>query len=358
MENIDPQMPVEQAPVQRGMFLMLLFLVSFLFFGLIWKFVSACFWAAIFAILFQGVYRRLTGWLRGSRNAAAFLTALLILICVVLPIIFISVMVVNESRTLYASLQEGAIAPKEILKSIELRLPILVDLLTDMGVHLDTVYQHIEEFFAAAVTAIGKSTWRYTQNAIGLVVDFVLMLYLLYFWVRDGHAILAAIRNTLPIGNAIEDILFKRFADVARATVKGTVIVASVQGLMGGILFAMLNIQGAAMWGVLMGLFSLLPVGGSGIVWVPAAIILIIQGYVTDAIIIVVVGALGIGLIDNLLRPLLIGRDTRMPDYLVLVATLGGLTWAGLTGFIIGPMIAALFVTCWQIAGQLYGGRE
>jgi predicted PurR-regulated permease PerM len=107
-----------------------------------------------------------------------------------------------------------------------------------------------------------------------------------------------------------------------------------------------------------MGLFSLLPVGGSGIVWVPAAIILFVQGHVAEAIIIVVVGSLAIGLIDNLLRPVLVGRETKMPDYLVLLSTLGGLAWVGLSGFIIGPVIAALFITCWEITGTLFGGGE
>src|SRR5690606_28071448 len=107
-------------------------------------------------------------------------------------------------------------------------------------------------------------------------VDFFLMLYLLYFWVRDGQKIVSAMRRAIPVGDEIEDKLFRRFAMAARATLRGTVIIAACQGLMGGILFALVGIQAAVLWGVLMGLLSLLPVGGSGIVWVPAAVIMFI----------------------------------------------------------------------------------
>jgi predicted PurR-regulated permease PerM len=128
--------------------------------------------------------------------------------------------------------------------------------------------------------------------------------------------------------------------------------------LIGGTLFAILGIPGAVLWGVLMALLSLLPIGGSGIIWAPTAIIMFVQGHVTEGIIIVVVGFLGIGLIDNLLRPILVSHDTKIPDYVVLIATLGGLSWFGLSGFIIGPVIAALFMICWEITGELYGGKE
>jgi predicted PurR-regulated permease PerM len=180
----------------------------------------------------------------------------------------------------------------------------------------------------------------------------------LYFWIRDGEKILNAVRNSIPVGQEIETMLFRKFAQVSRATLRGTVIVAMCQGLIGGILFGVLDIQGAVLWGVLMGVLSLLPVGGSAIIWAPTAFILFAQGHVTESIIIVIVGTLGIGLIDNILRPILVGREAKMPDYLVLLATIGGIAWFGLSGFIIGPVIAALFITCWEITGELFGGKE
>ena len=150
----------------------------------------------------------------------------------------------------------------------------------------------------------------------------------------------------LPLGDARERALFSRFAQVVRATVKGTFIIGSVQGLIGGVTFAFLGIEGAVLWGVLMALLSLLPAIGAALVWVPAAIMLFVREEFINGGILVFVGVFVIGLSDNLLRPLLVGRDTRMPDYLILLATLGGLGSFGMSGLVIGPLIAALFITC------------
>ncbi len=349
---------LENASVRRGMFLLLLFLVTAVFFGLISSFFMACFWAAIFAILFQGIFQWFVTKFHGRHNAAALATCLLILLLVVLPIAVISIAMVQESKLLYEHMQQGDVSVNKVISVIESKLPAVQELLGRVGMTLEDLRGHLESFVSTTLSMIGSNTLKYTQGAIGIVAEFFLMMYLLFFWLRDGQKIIASIRNAIPVGDEIENTLFRRFAQVARATLKGTVVVAACQGFIGGVLFAALGIEGAVLWGVLMGLFSLLPVAGSGVVWVPAAIIMFIQGQVTDAIIIVVVGSLGIGLIDNLLRPILVGRETRMPDYLVLLATLGGLAWAGLSGFIIGPVIAALFITCWEITGQLFGGTD
>jgi len=348
----------ESVGVKRGMFLLLLFVVSVVFLGLISDFLMACFWAAIFALLFQGVFVWLVKKVKGRRSLAALLTSILIMIAVVIPIGLISLAVVDQSRVLYENIQSGDVDPGEIIKSIEERIPVVQNLLTRAGFDMASVRGKLEAFITSAISLAGQSTWRYTQGAIGLVVEFFLMLYLLYFWLRDGDAIVRGIRYAITMGSNIEDALFSKFAQVARATLKGTVIVAVCQGLMGGLLFGILGIRGAVLWGVLMGLFSLLPVGGSAIVWLPTAIVMFVQGHTAAGVIILVVGTLGIGLIDNLLRPVLVGRETKMPDYLVLLSTLGGITWFGLSGFIIGPVIAALFITSWEITGDLFGGSE
>jgi predicted PurR-regulated permease PerM len=348
---------LESTSVRQGMFLLLLFAVSVVFLGLISSFLMACFWAAIFAILFQGVFSWLTRKLRGRRSLAALMTSLIIMVSVVIPIGLISIAVVDQSRLLYDSIQNGDIDPGAIIKAIEQRVPVVQDLLGRIGMDMSSLRGKMESFITSAISLAGQSTWRYTQGAIGFVVEFFLMLYLLYFWVRDADKIVQGIRDAIPMGSSIEDKLFKKFAQVARATLKGTVIVAACQGLIGGMLFAILGIKAAVLWGVVMGVLSLLPVGGSAIIWVPAAIIMFVQGHTADGIIILVVGTLGIGLIDNLLRPILVGRETQMPDYLILLSTLGGITWFGLSGFIIGPVIAALFVICWEITGEMFGGN-
>jgi len=169
------------------------------------------------------------------------------------------------------------------------------------------------------------------------------MTYLLYFFLRDGTAIIDRLVQVLPLGDTRERALFARFAQVVRATVKGTFIIGAIQGFIGGVTFALLGIEGAVLWGVLMAFLSLLPAVGAALVWVPAAIMLFTREEFVSGGILVAVGVLVIGLADNLLRPLLVGRDTRMPDYLILLATLGGLGTFGVSGMVIGPTVWEMF---------------
>ena len=148
--------------------------------------------------------------------------------------------------------------------------------------------------------------------------------------------------------------LFHKFAEVCRATVKGSLVVALVQGTIGGVALWVLGIQGAILWGTLMVILSLLPAVGSALVWAPAAAWLLMTGAWIKGIILILVGVFLIGLIDNILRPLLVGRDTKMPDYLILISTLGGISLFGLSGFVMGPVLAALFLVIWQIFMEEY----
>ena len=175
------------------------------------------------------------------------------------------------------------------------------------------------------------------------------MLYVLFFLFRDGRSIGRNIRAAMPLSDEYNADLLARFAAVVRATVKGNIVIAVIQGTIGGVTFWLLGIKGALLWGTLMTFLSLLPAVGSALVWVPAAAYLIITGAALKGIALVFVGVLVIGLIDNVLRPILVGRDTRLPDYVVLVSTLGGISLFGINGFVIGPLIAALFMAAWTL---------
>jgi len=171
----------------------------------------------------------------------------------------------------------------------------------------------------------------------------------LFFMFRDGPRVARIIRKASPLSAHHTDHILGKFSDVVKATVKGNVIIALLQGTIGGVTFWLLDIEAALLWGVVMAVLSLLPAVGAFLVWLPAAIILVLTGAYLKAAILVVVGVFIIGLIDNLLRPPLVGAGTRLPDYLVLVSTLGGLSLFGLNGFVIGPLIAALFVAVWSL---------
>src|SRR5690606_13538687 len=181
------------------------------------------------------------------------------------------------------------------------------------------------------------------------ILDFCLMLYLLFFLLREGKSLVELMVRALPMGDDRERMLFAKFAEVTRATVKGNMVVAIVQGSLGGIIFWILGIPGALLWAVVMAFCSLIPAVGAAIIWAPVAIYLLATGNYIQGIILVAFGAVVIGLVDNILRPILVGRDTKLPDYVVLLSTLGGLALFGINGFVIGPLIAALFFAFWGI---------
>ncbi len=349
---------MENYYVRHGLFLTLVIMVTIAFIGLIGAFLLACFWAGVLALIFRNTYRRIRIRLRGRSNLAASITLLLIILVVVIPLTLVTLALVDQSTQLYNQLRSQDINFRDLLNFVENQIPAVETFLARFGIEIGQLQERLSNFAVSATQAIGNQALSVTQNTVNFFIQFSLMLYLLFFFLRDGQEIINAVVNVVPLGNITERRILKRFASVTRATMKGTLTIAIIQGSIGGALFGVLGIPAAVLWGVLMTLLSLLPVGGSAIVWVPTAIIMLIQGAYGKAIAIIIVGSLFIGLVDNLLRPILVGRDAKMPDYLVLLTTLGGISWFGLTGFILGPVIAALFLTFWEIAGAKYGGRD
>ena len=167
--------------------------------------------------------------------------------------------------------------------------------------------------------------------------------------VRDGDALARAARHALPLDANSKRVLFAQFTTVIRATVKGNLLVAAVQGALGGLAFWVLGVSGALLWAVLMAFLSLLPAIGAALVWLPVAIYFLVTGALWQGLALAAWGVLVIGLIDNLLRPILVGKDTRMPDYVVMITTLGGMAVFGINGFVLGPLVAAMFIAVWHL---------
>ena len=344
--------------IKRNIFFLLVALTTIGFFGLIGPFLLTCFWGAVLAIIFFGVYRRLRVWLGGRENLAAGITTLLVVLFVLVPLGLLTLALVEQAIAVYNDIQAGNFNTAVIFDFVDENLPRVASALSEFGVSTTDLRANLNDAVGQAGQYAANWALAFGGGLLNTLIQFTLVIYLLYFFLVDGWTIERALVHTIPMGDNRERTLFQRFALVARATLKGTLIVAFVQGAIGGIMFALLGIPAALLWAVAMMLLALLPVGGSAIVWVPAAIIMFIQGNITAGVIIVVVGTLIIGLVDNLLRPLLVGRDTQMPDYLVLISTLGGIAMFGLSGFVIGPTVAALFITVWEMMGRDYGGTR
>jgi len=334
------------------LFLAFVLLVTVSFFLLIKDFLLACFWAIILAVVFDPVYQRFRLYFKNSEILPLFLTMMMIILVFVIPLLTITLMITEESTIFYQKIQSGEINPQVYFQeTLALLLPKFNKLSHIQALSVEQISVSVGDSFTQAVKYIAQQLPALTQNLLNLIVQFVLAFYILFFLLRDGNLLIRKLISLVPIGDNIETELFERFTSVAKATVKGGLIVAIIQGSIGGLLFWFVGIPAAYLWGMLMIVLSLLPIG-STLIWGPAAVILLLQGQTLKAAIVFTVGILVIGMMDNFLRPRLIGKDSKMSDYLVLVSTLGGLTWFSLTGFVLGPIIAALFVTCWEIMGK------
>jgi len=331
-------------------FTALVIAVSIAFIYLLLPFYSALLWAVILAVLFQPLNRWLVRRLGGSRNSAAALSVLACACLVVIPGSLLLGILARDANDLYQRISSGAFDPAAALERVGATLPQwLLNLIPSLDFgdfeafkeRLHSGLTQLSGFVAGRALSIGQGTARFF---LGLGV----MLYVLFFLFRDGARLVAAIRDASPLSEQRTLQLMKKFGEVVRATVKGNFIIALLQGGVGGITFFALGIEAALLWGVVMMVLSLLPAVGAFLVWVPVTVYLFLSGAIAKGVILLLVGALVISLIDNLLRPILVGKDIGLPDYLVLVSTLGGLALFGMNGFVIGPLIAALFVSVWS----------
>ena len=337
--------------LRRAAFLLLLALVTVAFFWIISPFFGAVFWAMVLALMFMPVHRRLCARLRGRDTLAALGTLLFCMVIVVVPMIFVVGAMVDEATSFTQRLRTGEFNPRTYFEQIQNALPGWSrDLLGRFG--LFNAQDVVDKLTAAVVQggqALTARALAIGQNTLMLLVDLGIMLYLLFFFLRDGRDLAQTIRRAVPMQRQHTDFLLSKFATVVRATVKGTVVVALVQGMLGGVAFAFLGIHGAVLWGVVMSVLSLLPAVGAALVWAPVAIYLIATGSMIEGLGLAAWGAGVMGMVDNLLRPILVGKETKLPDYLVLLSTIGGLSIFGVNGFLIGPAIAALFVATWAL---------
>ncbi|MCC7548919.1 MAG: AI-2E family transporter [Burkholderiales bacterium] len=336
-------------------FILLVVVVSLAFAWILQPFFGAVFWATILAILFAPLCRRLTERMRQRRTLAALATLLIILVIVILPSALITALLVQEGLGVYQRIQSGELAFGVYLQQLLGALPAWVgELLDRFGLtNLREVQARLSTSLMSGLQLLATHAVSVGQNAFNFLVSFFVMLYLLFFLLRDGRELVRRMRAALPLEDDLQRNLFGKFANVIRATVRGSIVIAILQGALGGLIFWFLGVHAPVLWGVVMAFLSLLPAVGTGLVWVPVAVYLLVTGDVWQGIVLTAYGVLVIGLVDNLVRPILVGKGTKMPDYVVLVSTLGGMAVFGLNGFVIGPAIAAMFIAVWDVLATM-----
>ena len=266
----------------------------------------------------------------------------------------------REANSLYTRISDPEFDAISIFERVHTAMPsFLVEALSVFNLsEFDEIQSRLTEFLGEAAQTIATSALTIGQSTAQLVISLGVMLYVLFFMFRDGSRLAIVIRKASPLTDYQTEHVLRKFTTVVKYTVRGNVIIAIIQGVIGGVTFWLLGIEAAFLWGVLMAVLSLLPAVGAFLVWAPAAAYLFLSGQVLQGTILVAVGILILSTIDNFLRPPLVGQGTKLPDYMVLVSTLGGLTLFGISGFVIGPLIAALFVAFWSLYTDEHSGPE
>lgn len=340
--------------IERAGFLVFLLLITAALIFIVTPFAAPLTWASLAGILFQPLYQRILNWRGGRENQAAALTLLVITIAVVIPALVISRIVIDEILNAFYALRNGRIDVPGWLDQFIGRLPIQArEWLAESGWgDLPALRQRAQEIAERSAAYLAGQALAIGSGVLGWALAFGVGLYATYFLLRDGRKLGAAILSTVPLSSTIAENMARRFLSIVLATVKGTIVVGLVQGTLGGITFLIAGLPSPVLFGVLMAMLSLLPAVGSTIVWIPGAIFLLVTGEIWQGLFVLFSGTVIISNSDNILRPILVGRDTGIPDWVVLVTTLGGLGAFGLSGVVMGPVIAGLFISGWATLAE------
>ena len=347
---------ISGANLRTAFVLLLVVAVTVLFLAVTWPFFKPLLLGALLAGLFHPLYRWITRLFGGRRSLGAAVTLLVLLVLGLGPLSAFLGIVLQQALTMsdqaipWLTQHLGAASTFNVQEWLVKKFPALAK-------YMPSQEQLLEQVGTAAKTAgafLVAFASRMTATTAAFLLNLFVMLYAMFFFFRDGDKILERIFYYTPLNDEDETRMLTQFASITRATVKGTLVIGIIQGALAGVAFWVAGIEGAALWGTIMTILAIIPGIGAALVWVPAAIILFVTGQHLTAILLATWCAAVVGTVDNFLRPMLVGRDAKMPDLLILIGTLGGLFLFGLIGFIVGPIVCGLFLTVWDIYGTTF----
>ncbi len=344
---------MQNTTASKAFLLLVVGAITLTFLSMIKPFIMAILLAGIFSSLAQPVYRRFTDLFKGRRSTASIFTLLMIVLVIILPLGFLLGIVTTEALKVGESISpwvqdkidhpDKVIIWMEGLPYFDKIAPYEDDILTRAG-------QMVGVFSKFLINNLSHAT----TGTVHFLFMMMVMLYSMYFFLIDGGKLIDLILYYLPLEDREERRLLEKFSSVTRATLKGTAVIGILQGGMAGLAFQVVGIPSAIFWGTLMVVLSIIPGIGTALIWVPAAAILIAGGHLVKGIGLALFCGLIVGSIDNVVRPRLVGKDTQMPDLLIMLGTMGGIMMFGVLGLILGPIVAALFVTIWEIYGSVF----
>ena len=342
---------IDKQRVENGGLILLLGLVTIGLTLVVSNYFSALLWAALAGVLFQPLFHRLLERWPGRRNLSAAMTLVTITFAVIIPALIIGTMVVEQASGVYGQLRTGQINFARYFQQVYDALPDRMQgMLGNAGLGtFERVQIRLSDVVSNSASMLTQRALAIGANAAAFLLSFGVGLYVTFFLVRDGEALGAQVVRALPLEPTVAERVATGFVTVVRATLKGSGLVALAQGALGAITFWIVGLPAALLWGMLMAIAGLLPAIGPAIIWGPVAIYLFATGAIWEGGLVIASGVLVIGLADNILRPILVGRDAGIPDWLVLVTTLGGIELMGLSGIVVGPLAGALFIISWRI---------
>jgi predicted PurR-regulated permease PerM len=324
--------------------------ISVLFFSMIQQFLMVIFLAGLFSALARPVFRRFNIMYKGHKHLASATTLVLMIFVVMIPLLFLVGIVVAQAvdvgQSITPWIRQTLNEPGQISRHLE-ELPFF----DELEPYRETILNKAGALVGYVSKWIAGGLSSATFGTVYFVFLSFVFLYTMYFFQLDGDKLMKKILYYLPLDSADESVMLEKFTSVTRATLKGTMLIGMLQGGLAGTAFAIAGIDNAVFWGTVMAVLSIIPSVGSAMIWIPAAIILMVQGSVAGGIGLIVFCGLVVGSLDNVLRPILVGKDTKMHELMIFFGTLGGIMMFGITGIFIGPLIASLFITIWELYG-------
>lgn len=336
-------------------FLILLALITAGFGFLLLFFFFPIFWAAVIAGIFKPIYDRLVR--RCNASLAAGILLVIICLIVFLPLALLGGLLFGEASRIIAAINNDGFQLDRLSRIFSQRLDGSV-FLSGLGLSEAFITERISDAVKGIAGYLMLHLSNITQDTLALVVKFFIMLYCLFFFLKDGDRLINRLSTISPLGKEIDVFLRQRLLVTAYVISRATLIIGGIQGILGGLIFFITGIEGALLWGVIMMLCSLLPAVGTALVWAPAGVIMLLSGHLWEGVVILVAGSALIGLVDNLLRPLLIGREAQIHPLVIFLSTLGGLIVFGFSGLLLGPLMAAMFLAAWSVFFRISGDPQ
>ena len=342
--------------IQQFVFFSLLIGTTLSIIFILGKFLVPLFWAVVFAMIFYPLYLYFNKKFKGRENLASLSTIVSIILIVLIPLVVIGKAVAEESIDFYKYVSESKDLGNNFgifdwINTVIARFEFLGFSEESISSNIYSGISNVSQYFYSFFISFGQSIFSF-------FIYLMIMLYLMFFLLRDGLAVRDKLKKYLPLNKGGEEKILSRFADTTRAVVVGTFVIALIQGIIGGIVFLIAGVSSPALWGVVMFAVSIIPAFGPFLIWGPVGFILLLSGLVWQGVFVLLSGLFIISLVDNILRPVLVGRSAKMPDPVVLLSTIGGITYLGISGFIIGPIVAALALALWEMFGEEYGYKK